>query len=163
MDNRGRIDEILREGPKVPRPATGETGQSETMTHFDAPQNESDKGRYVAFTRVDSTEESKRNDGFAGGLDLREQYSFKIETPEVDYGVHYGTYLGCDHYKKRNMLHLLTSTRQYVIEGRNLGPLKEAFDRKAVLTVLMFDIECNTMPQAGATVVTNVTVEEKKA
>jgi hypothetical protein len=162
MDNRGRIDEILKEGPRVPRPASHVTGKTVTDTPSDTPQKEADKGRYVAFTRVDSTEEAKRNEGFAGGLDLREQYSFKIHTPDIDFSVHYGTYLGCDHYKKRNMLHLLTSTRQYVIEGRNLGPLQEAFERKAVLKVFMFDVDCHTMPQAGATIITNVSTEQKE-
>lgn len=160
MDNRGRIDEILKEGPRVPLPAgkaTPETVvQPDALTQDETPLRAGDRGHYQAFTDCEATASNR-----AVKEDKRDCIDFSIITPNCTYDNPYNTYLGAEYYPDEGALHIERTTCQFVIEGRNLEPIRKALKRRTLLTMTQFNPDKHHLPPGTTTVIT--AVYKKKA
>lgn len=151
--NRERIDQILREGQQVPVPVGKATPVPPETQPETRPAPDDGKDRYQAFTDCEATATNH-----AAKEDDRDKMDFDIFTPDCVYDNPYTTYLGSRYIPEKETLHVMLTTGQYIIQGRNLWPIRKALKRRTLLTITQFDMNRHTMPKGNETLVTKIEV-----
>ena len=139
-----KIAEILGER-KLKTPPITPQHEPETLASVDG------KVPYQPFTDCEASDTNH-----ASKEDERDQLAFDFYTPDCVHTISYGTMLECKLYHKRGMLHLILTSGQYVIEGRNLEPIRKALKRRTLLTLTQFDAEQHVLPSGNTTVITAI-------